>query len=194
MTPKFGPDLELPAELRAIAEKNVAQARQAFDTLFDTARDAVGESEGRLEEMRSGLRGLRQKTLGLVESNFNASFDFMNKLVQAKSPQEVLTLQAEFVTRQLQAVSEQTAALGSDARSLGESTVRNLDEHARALAERVKALGALATQQAQSAAADMKAAGSAATKDAQATAQQASETFDPNNQNNQNNPYNPYNG
>ncbi|GGF59904.1 hypothetical protein GCM10007301_19540 [Azorhizobium oxalatiphilum] len=175
MTPKFGPDLELPAELRAIAEKNVAQARQAFDTLFDTAREAVGDSEGRIEEMRTGLRDLRQKTLGLVETNFNASFDFLNKLVQAKSPQEVLTLQTEFLTRQMQAVSEQAAALGSDARSLGETTVRTLDEHARALAERVKALGAVAAQHAKSAAEDVKAAGSAATRDAQAATEQATQ-------------------
>lgn len=173
MTSKFGPDLELPAELRAIAEKNVAQARQAFDTLFDTARDAVGDSEGRLEEVRTGLRTLRQKTLGLVESNFNASFDFMNKLVQAKSPQEVLTLQTEFLTKQLQAVTDQAAALGNDARSLGETTVRTLDEHAKALAERVKALGTLAAQQAQSAAADVKAAG-------ESVAQAAENTYDPN--------------
>ncbi len=173
MTSKFGPDLELPAELRAIAEKNVAQARQAFDTLFDTARDAVGDSEGRLEEVRTGLRSLRQKTLGLVESNFNASFDFMNKLVQAKSPQEVLTLQTEFLTRQMQAVSEQAAALGTDARSLGESTVRTLDEHARALAERVKALGTLAAQQAQTAASDAKAAG-------ESFVQSTENTYDPN--------------
>ncbi|WP_051356317.1 phasin family protein [Azorhizobium doebereinerae] len=184
MTPKFGPDLELPAELRAIAEKNVAQARQAFDTLFDTAREAVGESEGRLEEVRSGLRGLRQKTLGLVESNFNASFEFLNKLVQAKSPQEVLTLQTEFLSRQMQAVTEQATALGSDARSLGETTVRSLDEHARALADRVKALGALAAQQAHSTAADVKSAGEAASRDVQATTEQAAQnvenTFDPN--------------
>lgn len=184
MTPKFGPDLELPAELRAIAEKNVAQARQAFDTLFDTAREAVGESEGRLQEVRTGLRDLRQKSLGLMEANFNAGFDFMNKLVQAKSPQELLTLQAEFLTRQMQAVSEQAAVLGSDARSLGETTVRSLDEHARALAERVKALGAMAAQHAQSTAADINTAGGAATRDVQAAADQAAQAtenvYDPN--------------
>ncbi|TDT99404.1 phasin [Azorhizobium sp. AG788] len=183
MTPKFGPDLELPTELKAIAEKNVAQARQAFDTLFDAARTAVGESEGRLEEVRSNMKGLRQKTLGLVETNINAGFDFLNKLVQAKSPQEVLALQSEFLTRQMQALSEQAASLGSDARSLGESTVRSLDEHAKALAERVKALGTLATQHAQSAAADAQAAGKAAQSDVQATAEHAAENIQQ--------PYNP---
>ncbi|MFG1463037.1 phasin family protein [Xanthobacter sp. DSM 24535] len=178
MTTKMGPDLELPAELRAIAEKNVTQARQAFDTLFDTARSAVNESEGRIEEVRSNIRELRQKTLGLVESNVNASFDFLNKLVRAKSPQEVLSLQAEFVTAQVQAVASQAAALGSDARNLGESTVRSLDEHARALAERVQALGAAAAQHAKSTAESAQAAGTAAAHDVKASAQQAANQFD----------------
>ncbi|TCT01581.1 phasin family protein [Aquabacter spiritensis] len=158
MTGKFGPDFELPAELRAIAEKNVAQARQAFDTMFDTARSAVGDSEGRMEEVRSGMKELRQKTLGLVEANVNASFEFLTKLVQARSPQEVLSLQTAFVTEQVQAVASQAAALGSDARTLGESTVRSLDEHARALSERVQALGAAATAHAKSVAEDMQSA------------------------------------
>lgn len=167
MNAKFGADLELPPELRAIAEKNVAQARQAFDTLFDTARTAVGESEGRLDEVRSNIKELRQKTIGLVESNVNASFEFMQKLVKAKSPQDVFALQAEFLKQQVQSISTQAAAFGNDARSLGETTVRTLDEHARALAERVKALGATAAEQAKTATADFQAAGAAVAQSVQ---------------------------
>jgi len=177
MSTKFGPDLEMPPELRAIAEKNVAQARQAFDTLFDTARTAVGDSEGRIEEVRSGMKDLRQKTLGLVEANMTASFDFLQKLVKVRSPQEMMALQAEFVTQQMQALSSQAAVLGSDARNLGESTVRTLDEHARALAERVQALGAAATQHAQAAAEDFKTAGNAMAQNVQKATEQA---IDPN--------------
>jgi len=175
MSAKFGSDLEMPPELRAIAEKNVAQARQAFDTLFDTARTAVGESEGRIEEVRSGMKDLRQKTLGLVEANMAASFDFLQKLVKVRSPQEMMALQAEFVTQQMQAISSQAAVLGSDARNLGESTVRTLDEHARALAERVQALGAAATQHAQSAAEDFKTAGNAMAQNVQKATEQATD-------------------
>lgn len=171
MTNKFGPDLELPAELRAIAEKNVAQAKQAFDTLFDSARGAVGESEERLKEVQSGIKELRQKTIGLVEANVNASFDFLNKLVQARSPQEVFSLQTAFLQEQAKAVAEQAAAFGADAKSLGESTMKSLDEHTRALAERLQALGAAATAHAKSVAEDMQAAGASAAKKMQDTVQ-----------------------
>lgn len=180
MTNKFGPDLELPAELRAIAEKNVAQARQAFDTLFDSARSAVGDSEERIKEVQSGIKELRAKTIGLVEANVNASFDFLNKLVQAKSPQEVLSLQAAFVTEQVQAVAAQAAAFGADARTLGESTIRSLDEHARALAERLQSLATTATAHAKSVAEDMQNAGAAGAKSAQSAFEQATKPNDPN--------------
>lgn len=177
MTTKFSPDLELPAEMRAIAEKNVAQARQAFETLFSSARDAVGDSEGRLEEVRSSMKDLRQKTIGLMEANMAASFDFLHKLVSARSPQEMMSLQAEFLSSQMQAVAQQAQSLGQDAKALGESTVRTMDEHARALAERVRTLTTAAAQNAQEAAQDLKTMGESAMNAAKTSAEQA---FDPN--------------
>ncbi|WP_127089507.1 phasin family protein [Aquabacter cavernae] len=180
MSSKFGPDLELPAELRVIAEKNVAQARQAFDTLFDSARSAVGDSEERIKEVQSGIKELRAKTIGLVEANVNASFDFLNKLVQARSPQEVLSLQAAFVTEQVQAVAAQAATFGADARTLGESTIRSLDEHARALADRLQTLTTAATAHAKSVAEDLQTAGAATAKTAQSAFEQATKPNDPN--------------
>lgn len=184
MTNKFGPELELPPEMRALAEKNVAQARQAFETLFSSAREAVGDTEGRFEDVRAGMRDLRQKTLGLVESNVAASFDFLHKLVSAKSPQEMMGIQAEFLQNQLQAMAQQAQTLTADARSLGETTVKSLDQHARALAERVQALSATAAQNAQAAAADMKNMGESALRGMQANAEkmvnEADKTFNRN--------------
>ncbi|MFS8038243.1 phasin family protein [Xanthobacter sp. AM11] len=176
MTTKFGPDLEMPAEMRAIAEKNVAQARQAFETLFQNARSAVGDTEGRFEEVRSGMLDLRQKAIGLMEANVEASFDFLHKLVTAKTPQEMMGLQAEFLSNQMKTVAEQAKALGADAKSLGESTVRSLDEHARALAERLKSLTETAAANAQNAAQDFKSMSESAVRDAQAAADHAATT------------------
>lgn len=176
MTTKFGPDLELPAEMRAIAEKNVAQARQAFETLFQNARETVGESEGHIEEVRANIKDFRQKAIGLMEANVEASFDFLHKLVAAKSPQEMMSLQAEFLTNQLKSVSEQAKTFGEDAKVLGESAVRTMDEHARTLAERLKTLAASAAQSAQSVAQDFNSVGETAARDAQAAAKASDPT------------------
>lgn len=177
MTTKFGPNLDLPVEVRAVAEKNVAQARQAFETLFKNAREAVGEGEGRLEEVRSGVLDLRQKVLGQMEANVEASFAFLNKLVSAKTPQEMLSLQAEFLSSQMQKAAEQAKVLGADVKSLGETTAKSLDQQARALADRVKTLSAAAAESAQSAAQDLKTVGESVIREAKANAEKA---MDPN--------------
>ncbi|MFG1402861.1 phasin family protein [Xanthobacter sediminis] len=174
---KFGPNLELPAEVRAVAEKNVAQAREAFETLFKSTREAVGDGEGRLEEVRANVTGLRQKAIGLMESNVEAGFDFLQKLVSAKTPQEVLSLQAEFLSSQVEKVAEQAKSLGADAKTLGESTLRSFDERAKTLAERVRELSAAAAKSAQSAAEDLRTVGESVINEAKAKAGQA---FDPN--------------
>ncbi|MDI4666156.1 phasin family protein [Xanthobacter autotrophicus] len=179
MTTKFGPDLELPAEMRAIAEKNVAQARQAFETLFQNARETVGDTEGHFEDVRSGMKDLRQKAIGLMEANVEASFDFLHRLVTAKSPQEMMSLQAEFLSTQMKTVAEQAKAFGVEAKSLGETTVRSLDEHARTLAERLKTLAAAAAQNAQSAAQDFKSVSETAVRDAKTTAEHAASSVTP---------------
>lgn len=173
MTTKFSPDLELPAEMRAIAEKNVAQARQAFETLFQNARETVGDTEGHLEDVRSGMKDLRQKVIGVMEANVEASFDFLHRLVAAKSPQEMVSLQAEFLSNQMKSVAEQAKTFGADAKALGESTARTLDEHARALADRLKTLAATAAQGAQTAAQDFKSVSETAVRDAKTTAEHA---------------------
>lgn len=176
MTTKFGPDLELPTEMRALAEKNVAQARQAFETLFKNARDTVGDTEGRLEEVRSGILDLRQKAIGLMEANVEASFDFLHRLVAAKSPQDMMSAQAEFLTTQMKSLAEQAQTFGADAKTLGEATVRTFDEHTKVLAERLKTLAAAAAQNAQTAAQDIKNVGETAARDAKATAEHAATT------------------
>ncbi|WP_234050263.1 MULTISPECIES: phasin family protein [unclassified Xanthobacter] len=170
---KFGPNLELPAEVRAVAEKNVAQAREAFETLFKSTRDAVGDSEGGLEEVRSGAKDLRQKAIGLMEANMEAGFDFLQKLVTAKTPQEMLSLQAEFLSSQVEKVAEQAKTLGADAKSLGETAARSFDERARVLADRVRELSAAAAKSAQSAAEDLKTMGESVMNEAKAKAGQA---------------------
>ncbi|MGE4371742.1 MAG: phasin family protein [Xanthobacter sp.] len=175
MTNKFVPDLELPVEVRAIAEKNVAQARQAFETLFESAREAVGETDEQFDEVRTSVQGLRSKALGMMQANMEASFDFMQKMVSAKSPQEMMSLQADFLSRQMQNAAQQAQALGADAKGLGEATMRSLDEHTRTLAERVKTLSAAAAQNAQNAAQDLKTVGESMVSTAKSNAEQAAE-------------------
>lgn len=106
---------DMPPEMRAIAEKSVEQARQAFDGFIVAAHKAVTTFEGHAETARKGAKDVTEKAMTFAERNIANSFEFAQNLVRAKDLQEVLKLQADYIKMQMQALSEQ-------AKELGEST------------------------------------------------------------------------
>jgi len=108
---------EIPPEMRAFAEKSVEQARQAFDGFITAAHRAVGAFEGQAESAHQGSKDVTEKAMTFAEHNIAASFDFAQKLVQAKNVEEVLKLQAGYIKAQMQVLAEQ-------AKELAESTTK----------------------------------------------------------------------
>ena len=106
---------EIPPEMRAFAEKSVEQARQAFDGFISAAHRAVSAFEGQAESARKGAQDVTEKAIVFAQNNIATSFDFAQKLVQARNVEEVLKLQADYIKAQMQALTEQ-------AKELGEST------------------------------------------------------------------------
>jgi phasin len=103
---------EIPPEMRAIAEKSVEQARQAFDGFISAAHKAVSTFEGQAETARKGAKDVTEKAMTFAERNIANSFEFWQQLVRAKDVQEVLKLQADYVRTQMQTLSEQAKELG----------------------------------------------------------------------------------
>jgi hypothetical protein len=91
--------------MRAIAEQNLNQSKAAFEGLLAITRNAV--------------RGVDQQTaaicehsLSLAEETLSNTFDFANRLVHMKEPQEFAQIQTEFLSRQAQLLGDQTKELG----------------------------------------------------------------------------------
>jgi len=108
---------ELPTDMKAFAEKSVEQARQAFDGFISAAHQAVSTLEGQSETARQSAKDVTAKAMTFAQKNVASSFEFMQKLVQAKDFQEVLKLQTDYVKTQMQVLTEQ-------AKELGESTAK----------------------------------------------------------------------
>jgi hypothetical protein len=96
---------EIPAEMRAIAEKSVEQARQAAASSAD--KQAAGA--------RAGAQELSGLAVRFAERNIAASFEFAQRLVRAKDAAEVLALQADYAKSQMAALNDQAKALSSEA-------------------------------------------------------------------------------
>lgn len=106
------PGLEVPAEMRAFAEKSVEQARTAFDNYMNQATKAMSAAEGSADSVQTNVRDIGRQAIGYAEENVAAAFAFAEKLVRARDPQEILQLQSEFAKETMQKLAEQSKAMG----------------------------------------------------------------------------------
>jgi phasin len=105
----------VPNEMRSFAEQSVAQARKAFDGFIQAANQAVGQMQGRAQAAQSNASEIAHKSMTYAEQNVSATFDFAQKLMQAKDAAEVMALQSEYLSRQMQTLSAQVQELGQSA-------------------------------------------------------------------------------
>jgi phasin len=104
---------EIPAEMRNLAEKSVAQAKQAFDGFLAAAQQAVTRVEGQATAAQAGAADMSRKAMAFAGQNMAASFAFAQKLAHAKDVEEVMRLQADFMKAQMQAFAVQAKELGA---------------------------------------------------------------------------------
>jgi phasin len=119
------PGIEITPEMRAFAERGVEQARKAFQTYIDAATKALSTAEGSADAVQSGARELGRTVMGFTEDNVAATFNFVERLVKARDPAEIMRLQAEFAQTQMKTFGEQAKALGETAsRATTEATAK----------------------------------------------------------------------
>lgn len=105
-------NLEVPEAVRQMAEKNVEQARGAYDQFMDMARkaqDLMSQSSGAVAE---SAREAQSKALGYAEKNMEAGFDFVTELAKAKDMQQYMEIQARHTEASMKNYAEQAQELG----------------------------------------------------------------------------------
>jgi len=115
---------EIPADMRKFAEQSVEQARKAFDGFMSAANKAVSDIEGRTNAARTGARDVSERAVSFAQRNIASSFDFAQKLVHAKTPEDVLKLQQEYIQEQMRVLNEQAKELGEAATKATRETVK----------------------------------------------------------------------
>jgi phasin len=87
------PKLEVPTELRDLAEKTIEQAEKAFGMFFEAAGKSMASVPGPGNE-------ISKQALTFTEQNVRAAFEHARKLVHATDLQEAMRLQSEFLRSQ----------------------------------------------------------------------------------------------
>ena len=109
---------EIPAEMRAFAEKSVEQAKQAFDGFISAAQHAVNTAESQAATARTGAKEIGELAIGFTQKNVASSFEFAEKLVRAKDAEELTALHTDYVKSQIAALTEQAKELSKQVTKL----------------------------------------------------------------------------
>jgi phasin len=104
--------LEVPAELRDLAEKTIDQAEKAFGLFFDAASKSMTSIPG-------GNTEISKQALTFTEQNMKAAFDHARKLVHATDLQEAMRLQSEFLRSQFTNAGEHMREISGRIMSAG---------------------------------------------------------------------------
>ena len=97
----------IPEGVRALAEKNVAQARQAYDRSWDAFDASVATFEKSFDAAGQGAAAFNRKIIDISRRNLNSVFDLATSLAGAKDLADIVELQAAHWQKQLGALTSQ---------------------------------------------------------------------------------------
>lgn len=108
-----GQTFEIPAEMRALAEQSVDQARTAVGNLIGTAVKTAEQMQTASKSVQDSMQTVVAKSLDQVQENATATFDFAQKLVRTRDVREAIELQSEFLRNQIASLQAQAKDLGA---------------------------------------------------------------------------------
>ncbi|MGH6814797.1 MAG: phasin family protein [Hyphomicrobiaceae bacterium] len=106
------PQIEIPETMRDMAERNVEQARTAYQQFMNMARqaqDMVVKSSGALTE---ATLEIQTRAMKFAEQNMDAGFAAAQELAKARDLKEYFDTQTRHTQKQAQAYVQQAQELG----------------------------------------------------------------------------------
>ena len=111
------PKLEVPPELRDLAEKTIDQAERAFGMFFDAASKSMASLPGAGTD-------ISKQALSFTEQNMKAAFEHARKLVHATDLQEAMRIQSEFLRSQFTNAGEHMRQISSEVMSAAKDATK----------------------------------------------------------------------
>jgi phasin len=102
------PNVEVPAVFRDLADKAVADSKNAYAKLKSAAEEATEALEDSYEVTRSGLVAFGSKSLDNAKTHSDATYAFARDFMGVKSFAEAMELQASFARKQFETLTAQT--------------------------------------------------------------------------------------
>ncbi len=104
--------IEIPQNVKHMAEAGIDQARKAFETFVTAAQKSASTFEDQGAVVQATARELSEKAVTFAEANIKASLDYAERLLKAKDMADVLHMHGEHVQNQMRALAEQASEMG----------------------------------------------------------------------------------
>ena len=129
----LGLNTAVPEGVRALAEKAVAQTRQAYDRSWDAFDASLTTFERTFDAAGQGAAAFNRKIVDLARRNVDASFDLAESVAKARNLTDVVKLQAAFWRKQfavLTAQAEEVRALSTKVTAAAAEPIKSQMERA----------------------------------------------------------------
>jgi phasin len=136
----LGLDTAVPEGVRALAEKTVAQTRQAYDRSLDAFDASLTTFVRSFDAAGQGAAAFNRKIVDIARRNIDASFDLAASLAGAKNLTDMVELQSAFWRKQfgvLTAQAEEVHALSTKVTADAAEPIKS--QMARGAAETLRA-------------------------------------------------------
>ena len=92
---------------REVADQGLSQSQAVLDGYLAIGKRAFENADRQTNDMN-------KRSMLVAEETLSNAFDFAHKLVAVRDPQQLATLQSEFVSRQAEIFAEQMKVLGQN--------------------------------------------------------------------------------
>ena len=80
---------DIPDQIREITDKSVAEAKKALEQYLDATQQAIAKAESSTRTVQEGAAEVNRQAFAFVEENVSASFELAQRLVQARTAEEI---------------------------------------------------------------------------------------------------------
>jgi phasin len=109
----LGLDTAVPEGVRALAEKTLAQTRQAYDHSLDALDASLTTFQKSFEAAGQGAAAFNRKIVDIARRNVDANFELGKSLASAKNLVDIVELQSAFWREQFGTLTAQAAEVSS---------------------------------------------------------------------------------
>jgi len=122
-------DTIVPEAACELAEKTVAQAREAYERSKDALEAALETVDRSYDALGQGAAALNRKIIEIAQRNVSSGFDLAKSLTTAKTLAEIVELRATYWRKQFTVLAAQAEEVRALYAKAAEEMTRPIKEH-----------------------------------------------------------------